>query len=107
MPAARSGFGSDRNSIEMSSVIKISNQPLRLDLCNPIIGDAVAWCLMYQRNWNSSYAFHCFTDLESAKTKWIEMSSDTTKETPLFIQATPWHHPYVPKETFNSTWRFG
>ena len=90
----------------MSSVIKISNQPFRLDLVNPIVGDAVAWCLMYKRNWSCSFAFHCFTDLESAKTKWIEMSSDK-EDTPLCIQATPWHHPYVPTETFNSTWRLG
>ena len=81
--------------------IKISNQPFRLDLCHPVIGDAVGWILLYNRHLDASIRFHCFTDLESAKTKWVEMSLDPTKETPIVIQATPWNHRYVPKEWFN------
>ena len=89
----------------MSSVIKISNQPFRTDLCNPIIGDAVAWILLFKRNWNKSFAFDCFTDLESAKQRWRDLLEVDTL-TPLFIQATPWHHPYVPKEWFNCSGGF-
>jgi hypothetical protein len=85
----------------MSSEIKISNQPFRLDLCNPIIGDGIGWVLLLNRHWSNSICIRCFTDLESAKKEWIEMSKDTTKETPIVIQATPWNHPYIPKEWFN------
>ena len=89
----------------MSSVIKISSQQFRAELCSPTIPDSTAWILLFKRNASYSFAFYAFGDLESAKQRWRDLLEDD-KLTPLFIQATPWHHPFVPKEWFNCSGGF-
>jgi hypothetical protein len=86
----------------MSSVIKISNQPFREDICRSL-PDVWNWVLSYRYKIDNSIKIRPCSSLQDAKDLWNEMLSDTWRE-PLAIQPRKFHIPYVPEGTFNSSW---
>ena len=84
---------------EMSSVIKISNQPFNEELIYDL-GNAWTWILLY---WSKIYHGHrvsVFTSLQDAKDAWTNMLDDNYR-TPVSIHPRALHLPYCKEEWFN------